>query len=168
MHYIFQPTCEVNIFQELFYLCKCEYDTFLMKTFGIAAVAAALFSCCIMNAKEPAFKGTEWVFIEKIFVADAGTMTVTHTLKFTSDKEVEVGWQSYMPAHPQMYMNSDGSVDTVPASGNESVEKGTYVYKKGMLTITLEDGSVKEYKYQGGLLLAEGHTEGMVFSQKLQ
>ena len=150
------------------YLCNYGYDTLFMKTFGIAAVAAALFSCCMMNAKEPVFKGTEWVFIEKIFVADAGTMTVTHTLKFTSDKEVEVGWQSYMPAHPQMYMNSDGTVDTVPASGNEDVEKGTYFYKKGMLTITLEDGSVKEYKYQDGLLLAEGHTEGMVFSQKLQ
>ena len=47
------------------YLCHYGYDTLFMKTFGIAAVAAALFSCCMMNAKEPAFKGTEWVFIEK-------------------------------------------------------------------------------------------------------
>ena len=32
--------------------------------------------------------GTQWQFVEKIFVADAGTMTITHTLSFTSDKEV--------------------------------------------------------------------------------
>ena len=137
-----------------------------MKTIGIAALAAALFSCCIMNAKEPVFKNTEWVFIEKMFVADAGTMTITHTLKFTSDKEVEVGWKSYMPAHPQMYMNSDGTVDTVPASGNEAVDKGAYVYKKGLLTITKEDGSVYEYKYMNGLLVSEtSYGTGMLFEK---
>ena len=122
----------------------------------LIALAAALLSCCVMNAKEPVFKNTEWVFIEKMFVADAGTMTITHSLKFTSDKDVEVGWKSYMPAHPQMYMNPDGTVDTVPASESEAVEKGTYVYKKGKMTVTFEDGSVREYEFiEGGMLVSE-------------
>lgn len=140
-----------------------------MKAFGfVAATFAAIFSCCIMNAKEPVFKNTEWVFIEKMFVADAGTMTITHTLKFTSGKDVEIGWKSYMPAHPQMYRNPDGTVDKVPASENEAVEKGTYVYKKGKLTVTTEEGAVKEYEFiEGGMLVGEtSYGAKIVFEKK--
>lgn len=121
-----------------------------------AAAVAALFSCFIMNAKEPVLKNTTWVFVEEMFVADAGTMTITHTLKFTSDKDVEIGWRSYMPAHPQMYRNPDGTVDRVPASESEAVEKGTYVCKKGKLTVTTEDGTVKKYEFiEGDMLVGE-------------
>ena len=124
-----------------------------MKSFGIAALAVAILSCSVMKGPG-ALKNTTWEYIEEMFVADAGTMTITHTLEFTSANEVKVGWTSYMPAHPAMYMNPDGSVDTIPAHSGEFSHHGTYSLKKDVLKITLEDGSVTEYKLQGNTLIS--------------
>lgn len=129
------------------------FNIFIMKSFGIVALAVAILSCSVMKGPG-ALKNTTWEYIEEMFVADAGTMTITHTLEFTSANEVKVGWMSYMPAHPAMYMNRDGSVDTIPASHSEMVNKGTYTVGKDKVTITLENGTVKEYEIiKGGMLV---------------
>ena len=131
-----------------------------MKTFWVAILAVILFSCSAMQNKKPVKNvsiiqpESVWEFVEEMFVADAGTMTITHTLQFTSDKDVTVTWKSYLSAHPAMYMNRDGSVDTIPASHSEMVNKGTYTVGKDKVTITLENGTVKEYEIiEGGMLV---------------
>ena len=148
-------------------------NTVYMKAFWAAAVAIVLFSCSVMQSKKPVKNtgpvqpGTTWEYVEKMFVADAGTMTITHTLEFTTDKDVKVSWKSYMPAHPAMYMNRDGSVDTIPASGNESVDEGTYAVGKDKVTITLKDGTVQEYQLiEGDMLVFDGRLGKEVYSKK--
>ena len=137
-----------------------------MKTLLFAAVAfAALLSCCVIKSNNPVLEGSEWVNVEEMFVADAGTMTITHSLKFTGSKDVTVGWKSYLPAHPAMYANRDGSVDTIPARSSESLSSGTYVFQKGLLTITLEDGSVKEYRFLNGKFVIDEPFGKIVFSR---
>ena len=96
-----------------------------MKLSGIAALMAVIIlSCSVMKKNDPAFKNTEWVAIEEMFVADAGTMTITHTLKFNAHDSVTVGWKSYMPAYPAPYMNRDGSVDIHPPPAVNTSTKG--------------------------------------------
>ncbi|MBQ9660785.1 MAG: hypothetical protein IJV37_05920 [Bacteroidales bacterium] len=120
--------------------------------------------------KNPVLKGTRWTAVQEMFVADAGTMTITHTLEFTSDKEVLVGYSSYMPAHPAMYMNPDGTVDTIPAHSSENTEAATYVYRRGKLTITSADGLSSEYVFQkdGTFVREEPWGEKLVFSPSIR
>lgn len=136
-----------------------------MKTFGIAAMALALFSCFGLNAKGPVLNGTKWKFVDEIFVADVGTMTMTCTLEFTSKKDVTVTWHTHTPSHPGMYMNPDGSVDRIPASDSESSGKGTYVFKRNKLKITFDDGSVNEYEYLEGLFVFKGPGPKQIFNK---
>ncbi len=107
-----------------------------------------------MDAKKPKLKGTVWKSVEKEFVADAGTMTTTMTLEFTSAKEVTVTTTSVMPPHPAMRMNPDGTVPTNPGWESSDSKKGTYNFKRGMLTLVLEDGWVLYYHYRDGKLVA--------------
>ena len=102
-----------------------------------------------------------------MFVADAGTMTINHTLEFLSETDVVVRQEGYLPAHPQMYMNPDGSVDTVPARSFESSHEGKYTFKDGALTITSEEGSKTAYMLQpdGTLTREEPWGEKLVFSR---
>lgn len=140
-----------------------------MKTLLFAAAAfAALLSCCVIKSNNPVLEGSEWVNVEEMFVADAGTMTITHSLKFTGSKDVTVGWKSYLPAHPAMYVNSDGKVDVIPASESEFFKKGSYVFKKGILKITVEDDTVLEYRFQDGNLFAKTPPDGKVFSRAIE
>ena len=67
-----------------------------------------------MDSKKPKLKGTKWQYVEKMFVADAGTETTTYTLDFTTAKDVVLTRRSYMPPHPAMYMNENGEVPTQP------------------------------------------------------
>ena len=97
--------------------------------------------------KNPVLKGSKWTAVQKEFVADAGTMTITHTLEFTSGKDVLVKVSTYLPSHPAMYMNADGTVDRIPASSSEREYAGTYKIRRGILTITEEDGSQEHYIY---------------------
>ena len=139
-----------------------------MKLSGIAALMAVIIlSCSVMKKNDPAFKNTEWVAIEEMFVADAGTMTITHTLKFNAHDSVTVGWKSYMPAYPAPYMNRDGSVDIHPATSSEYFDEGTYTCQKGTLTITLKDGSVKAYTIQDNtLVFTTSYGVKLVFNKK--
>lgn len=116
--------------------------------------------------KNPVLKGTKWIAVEKTFVADAGTMTITHTLEFTTAKDVVVRERSYLPEHPAMYMNADGTVSRIPASESESEYAGKYKYRRGILTITEEDGSDELYFYKkDGTFVRLGHFEELVFSR---
>lgn len=106
------------------------------------------FSSCIAMCKNPVLKNTRWEAVQGIFVADVGTMTITHTLVFVSDKDVVIKEKTVMPSHPAMYVNPDGTIDTIEGWTNERENKGTYSYKRDKLTVTKEDGSTDEYTYQ--------------------
>ena len=90
--------------------------------------------------KNPVLKNTKWTAVEEMFVADAGTMTITHTLEFISNKEVRIHEKSVLPPYPAMYMNPDGTIDTMPGHTSERSETGTYRFRRGILTITTENG----------------------------
>lgn len=98
--------------------------------------------------------GTQWQFVEKIFVADAGTMTITHTLSFTSDKEVTLTVESHMPSYPATYVNPDGTIDRIPGSHSVSEQKGTWTLRRKYLIITFEDGSKEEYECRDGKIVS--------------
>lgn len=117
--------------------------------------------------KNPVLKGTTWTAIQEMFVADAGTMTITHTLTFTSDKDVLVKEASYMPAYPAMYVNPDGSIDMHPARSSEREYACTYSFSKGILTVTSKEGEKQDYTYKedGTFSREEPWGEILVFSQ---
>ena len=131
-------------------------------------IVMLFISCVGLDAKKTALINTKWVCVKEMFVADAGTSTDTYTIEFTSAKECnyKMGW--YLPAHPAMYMNSDGTVDTIPARCSESVSKCTWAFRRGKLTLRFEDGSVKEFTYKDDKLTgAEKYVDGtdMVFEK---
>ena len=104
-----------------------------------------LFSCFSAMGKKPVLKNTTWTAVQKMFVADAGTMTITHTLEFGPGKDVRIREVGVMPSYPAMRMNPDGSVDMMPGWTNEREENGKYKVGKGMLTVKLESGGEKVY-----------------------
>ena len=113
-------------------------------------VLAALFIGGAFPAmgKKPVLKNSTWKAVQEEFVADAGTMTITHTLEFTSAKDVLVKEETHMPSHPAMYMNPDGTVDRIPGWSSENSQAGTYTFRRGILTVMLEDGSRKDYTFR--------------------
>jgi len=132
--------------------------TSLASLFG--AIALFFTTNCSMEAKKPVLKNTKWVCVKEMFVADVGTSTETYTLEFTSAKECTYTMSWYTPAHPAMYVNPDGTIDTYPARSSEQVSKGTWTYKRGKLTVTLEDGSAKVFTYKDGKLFGEPYFDG--------
>lgn len=119
----------------------------------LALIATAVFICSSFTvmpckSKQPVLKGTTWTSIQKMFVADAGTMTITTMLEFTSKKDVTIRQKHVMPSHPAMYMNADGTVDRIPGYENEFSEAGTYTFKKDILTITKEGGNTTTLLYR--------------------
>ena len=148
-----------------------------MKTTGLPhvlvlfVVLSISLSCCIMGkntVKNPVMKGTKWTATQQMFVADAGTMTIIHTLEFTSDKDVMARQRGSMPPYPAMYMNPDGTVDTLPGHSFEYDEPSTYAFRDGKLILTRnEGGGETEYTFQpdGTLTRVESWGETLVFSQ---
>ena len=130
-----------------------------MSKFGLlhVVVLIVLFVGSSFSAmgRNPVLKGSTWTAVQEMFVADAGTMTITHTLEFVSGKEVRIHEESYLPSHPAMYMNPDGTVDRIPASSSERSEAGTYSYRRGKLLITTEDGVLTEYTFRNGTFTRE-------------
>ena len=98
--------------------------------------------------KKPVLKKTTWTATQEMFVADAGTMTITHTLEFVSAKEVKIKEVRVMPSYPAMRMNPDGTVDTIPGWTSEHEESGTYLLENGILTVKREDGRERLYFLQ--------------------
>ena len=120
-----------------------------------------------MQARKPVFKGTRWIGVQERFVADAGTMTETYTLEFTSANDCI--WKDcwVLPSHPAMYMNPDGTVGTVPESRSEIVKSAAWSYRRGKLTLTFEDGSTRELLYTNGTLVAGGSMDGPLVLKKI-
>lgn len=106
------------------------------------------FTSFTAMCKNPVLKNTKWTAVQEMFVADAGTMTTTITLEFGSAKDVVIREKTVMPSHPAMYMNPDGTIDTIEGWTNERETKCTCSYKKGILTLTEEDGDSRVYFYQ--------------------
>ena len=118
--------------------------------------------------RKPVLKKTRWTALQEMFVADAGTMTITYTLDFISKKEVRIKEESFLPAHPAMYMNPDGTVDRIPARSSESEEAGIYRVRRGILTITTEDGLRQEYtiREDGTITREEPYGETLIFQKQ--
>ena len=120
-----------------------------------------------MDGKKLKLKGTKWQYVEKMFVADAGTETTTYTLEFTTDKDVVKTRRTYMPPHPAMYMDANGEVPTQPGWESSSTKKGTYRVKRNTVTVTLEDGHTDIYDFTDGNLVSWRKSlsgENMTFS----
>lgn len=129
----------------------------MKKIFNIAVAllfTSAALILMSMDTKKPKLKGTVWKSIEKEFVADAGTMTITQTLEFTSGKEVTITTTRVMPSHPAMRKNPDGTVSTIPGWESSDSKKGTYKFKSNMLTITLENGHNLHFFYRDEKFIA--------------
>ncbi len=129
----------------------------MKKIFNIAVAllfTSAALILMSMDTKKPKLKGTVWKSIEKEFVADAGNMTVTQTLEFTSGKEVTITTTRVMPSHPAMRKNPDGTVSTIPGWESSDSKKGTYKFKSNMLTITLENGHNLHFFYRDEKFIA--------------
>ena len=138
------------------------------KVITIIAFAFVLLMVSMdLSAKRPVFKNTKWACVEEMFVADAGTGTDTTTLEFGPGKEIVIRRAWYLPAHSAMYVNPDGTIDKIPAMSNESTSQGTWKYRRGKLTVTLEDGSTEEFSYVEGTLVQSGAADGVkVFRQQ--
>ena len=120
-----------------------------------------------MDGKKLKLKGTKWQYVEKMFVADAGTETTTYTLEFITDKDVVKTRRTYMPPHPAMYMDANGEVPTQPGWESSSTKKGTYRVKRNVVSVTLEDGFTEMYDYKDGNLVSWRRSlsnENMIFS----
>ena len=87
----------------------------LFATIALAVMAIACLSFAMTDGKRPKLNNTKWEHKTEMFVADAGTQTITMTFEFTTKKDVTFTFHSYLPAHPAMYRNSDGTVDVIPA-----------------------------------------------------
>ena len=127
-----------------------------------AAVLALFPSCSIM--KKCSLKDTAWIGEYQMFVADVGTQTSTVDLRFVSSKEFEMTTRSEMPPHPAMYMNPDGTVDTLPGFTSEWEERGTYTIKNNTVTLTVTDGPtyILHMTEEGGLVCDRIFGEGPV------
>lgn len=130
-------------------------------------IAVFFLSSCSAMCKNPVLKNTKWTANQDMFVADAGTMKIVHTLEFISDKDVKVLQKGEMPPYPAMYVNEDGTIDTMPGHSFEYNYDGTYVFSKGKLTITSKEGAEHEYTLQpdGTLTYEEPWGETLVFTK---
>jgi hypothetical protein len=126
----------------------------------VAILSLAFLSSMELSAKRPVFKNTKWVYVEEMFVADVGTETDTTTLEFGPGNEIVIRNAWHLPAHPAMYVNPDGSIDMIPGSSGEHSSKGTWRYRWGKLTVSLEDGSKEEFRYLEGMLVRTGGVGG--------
>ena len=123
-----------------------------------------LFSHCAM-AKKPVLKNTTWTAIQEIFVADAGTMTSTHSLVFGPANDVRIVEKTVMPSYPAMYVNPDGSIDTIQGWSNEQEKAGKYTFGKDKLTVILdEDGKSVEFQWKNGAFTREELGEELTYS----
>lgn len=121
--------------------------------FALIAVAVACLIFMSMDSKKLKLKGTVWQYVEKLFVADAGTQTDTYILDFKTDKDVEYKVGCHMPPFPKMYMNPDGTVDRDPGWSSDNTYLGTYKFKRGMVFITFQDQPDMILDYRDGKLV---------------
>ena len=109
-------------------------------------------SCAVFCKKKINLQKTVWTCEFEEFVADAGTMTITTTIEFVSAKDYAMKTSTYMPAHPSMRMNADGTQDISPASSSSWTKNGTYSVKGNVITLIGEDGKTTTLHYNSGRL----------------
>ena len=117
---------------------------------GLLAMVFIFASCSVM--KKNTFKDTVWTGEYRMFVADAGYETTTVELSFTSGKDFKMTSRSTLPPHPAMYMNPDGTVDTLPGFSREYEQSGTYTIGDKVLSLQMDDGTSMELLYGEGYL----------------
>ena len=60
----------------------------LFATIALAVMTIACLSFAMTDGKRPKLKNTKWEHKTEMFVADAGTQTITMTFEFTTKKDV--------------------------------------------------------------------------------
>ena len=134
--------------------------------FLVLAVAIACASCSVMCNRTPNLNNTRWSSKFEEFVADVGTETITLTLEFISAKEFRLETESVMPPHPATYMNADGSVDVLPGRTAKYSSQGTYSFRKGVVTLTYEDGRTATLRYDSDRLVSDNfYYRPLIFSR---
>ena len=113
----------------------------------LITIAVLCVSCAVFCKKKINLQKTVWTCEFEEFVADAGTMTITTEIEFVSAKDYALKTSTYMPAHPSMRMNADGTQDLIPASSSSWTKQGTYSVKGSVITLTAEDGGTITLHY---------------------
>lgn len=142
-----------------------------MKLRHLLLIFAALVytAACSPMSKKNIFKDTRWKSEYELFVADAGTETITLTLKFVSAKEFILETKGFMPSHPATYMNADGTVPVEPERSYEYTEQGTYSVARNQVVLTEDNGTVHTLHYAADLLQSPDlFVQPIVFSRELQ
>lgn len=122
---------------------------YVLVAFLVLGIGCLVLGFTVIDGKKPKLKGTTWRCVEELFVADAGTMTVTHKLTFTTDKDVIMTVEHYMPSYPAMYMNEDGSVDMIPARSSSTSDTCMYKVKDKKVIITTKVNNETVYEIKG-------------------
>lgn len=104
------------------------------------ACAMLCMSCCVLRNMRSGYANTVWSGVYKIFLADAGTETVTVTLCFGATKYT-MEEKSVMPSYPAPVVNPDGTIDTIPGFTRENTRKGTYQVKGDEILLKQDDGT---------------------------
>lgn len=128
----------------------------LFATVALAVMAIACLSFAMTDGKRPKLNNTKWEHKTEMFVADAGTQTIKMTFEFTTKKDVTFTFHSYLPAHPAMYRNNDGTVDVIPARESSYSKKGTYKVKGSKIKVTWEDESTEELLFTANVIVQRG------------
>ena len=110
----------------------------------VAVLALVLPSCSVMCSKKTVLDNTKWTAESRMFVADAGYETTTATLEFLPGRVFSLKMVSVLPPHPAMYMNADGTVDTLPGHHSEFEQRGTYSVSGDTLKLLFADGGTLE------------------------
>ena len=115
------------------------------------ACAVLCLSCCVLRNMRSGYANTVWSGVYQIFVADAGTETVTVTLSFGATKFTMVE-NSVMPSYPAPVVNPDGTIDTLPGFSREYTRKGTYQVKGDEILLKQDDGTFHTLRLIDGRL----------------
>ena len=132
---------------------------------SILAAALLCASCCLLRGQKSGLANTQWTSSYDMFVADAGTETTTVTLSL-GRKDFVLDWESLLPAHPAPYVNTDGTIDIIPAISRQRTQRGTYKVKSGHLVLTDESGTVHRLYIVSGQLKSKDLTfQELVFTR---
>ena len=115
------------------------------------ACAVLCLSCSVLRNMRSGYANTVWSGVYKIFVADAGTETVTVTLSFGTTKYTMVE-KSVMPSYPAPVVKPDGTIDTLPGFSRENTRQGTYKVKGDEILLKQDDGTVHTLRLVDGRL----------------
>lgn len=70
----------------------------LFATVALAVMAIACLSFAMTDGKRPKLNNTKWEHKTEMFVADAGTQTITMTFEFTTKKRRDIHFPFLSPS----------------------------------------------------------------------